>query len=173
MVWGSMRNKQAERVSDRRRSAIIHHVDGASEITVDSRHLPLLITSWFGSPTVTLIERHAQWFEDFIETSRIAGGRFVILDDATRAERPSPSVRGRLSKLECPADVVIDRVVVVAAPAIRGAVTALSWITGKTIRTVNSTDDGLRECLERLDRAGVTRPRKFEFVPARASMNGS
>jgi hypothetical protein len=171
-----MRSKQAQSatpVIHGRRSAIIRHVDGACEIATDSRHLPLLITSWFGSPTLTLVERHAQWLGEFIEASRSAGGRFVILDDASQAERPTPSVRGRLSKLECPPDVVIDRVVVVAAPAIRGAVTALSWITGKTIRTVGSAEDGLRECLERLDRAGVTRPRKFEFVPARSSMSVS
>jgi hypothetical protein len=164
-----MQNSQETGVPRTRRSEIIRHVDGAGEFVVDTRQLPLLITSWFGAPTVALVERYAQWFDSFVELSRLAGRRFVILDDTSLAERPTPSVRGQLSKLACPTDVVIDRVVVVQARAIRGAVTALSWITGKTIRTANCVEDGLRECLERLDRADVTRPREFVFVPAQRS----
>lgn len=169
MTWASMHDTQPKMVPRSRRSAVIRHVDGASECALDSRHLPLLITTWFGSPTLALVERYAQWFDEFVEASRIAGRRFVILDDTTLAERPAPSVRGRLSKLECPSEVVIDRVVVVQARAIRGAVTALSWITGKAIKTASSAEDGVHLCLERLDSAGVPRPLKFAFVPAQRS----
>ena len=80
-----------------------------------------------------------------------------------------PAVRGRLSKIQCPAEVVIDRVVIVDSAAIRGAVTALSWITGKQIKSEDTVEAGVRLCLEQLDAAQLARPRDFEWEPAQPS----
>ena len=84
-------------------------------------------------------------------------------------ERPAPQVRGRLSKIECPPEVVIDRVVVTQTRPIRGAITALSWIIGTPIKTNETIEGGVRDCLELLDIAKVRRPREFEFEPAQPS----
>ena len=151
------------------RTTLIRHTDERCEFAVDSSHLPLLITTWFGSPSLELVETYAKWFDEFIERSRRQDRRFVILDDATRAERPAPAVRGRMSKIECPRDVVVDRVIVVQTRPIRGAITALSWIIGNPIKTNDTLEGGVRECLELLDAAKVSRPREFEFEPAQPS----
>ena len=156
-------------MSPRNPESIVRHVDGDSEYVVDTGHLPLLITTWFGSPTLGLAERYRSWFADFVERSRATGGKFVILDDATRAGRPAPPVRGCLAKVECPSEVVIDRVVVVGTAAIRGAITALSWSTGNPIETAPAIEAGVRECLALLDEAGVAPPREFEYEPAEPS----
>jgi hypothetical protein len=145
---------------------IVRRVDGESEFVIDMSHLPLLITTWFGSPTLALVEVYTEWFTRFVERSRAAGRKFVILDDAIRAGRPAPPVRGLLAKIQCPSDVVIDRVVVVDTAAIRGALTALSWSTGNPIKTTPAIEQGVRDCLEQLDQCAVTRPREFEFCPA-------
>jgi hypothetical protein len=145
---------------------IVRRVDGESEFVIDSSHLPLLITTWFGSPTLGLVEAYTEWLVRFVERSRAAGRKFVILDDAIRAGRPAPPVRGLLAKIQCPSDVVVDRVVVVDTAAIRGALTALSWITGNPIKTTPAIEQGVRDCLVRLDEAGVARPPKFEYRPA-------
>lgn len=149
---------------------LVRHVDGDSEFVVDVGHMPMLITTWFGSPTLALAGTYAKWFEDFVERSRASGQRFVILDDAVRAARPAPAVRGRLSQITCSKDVVVDRVVVVGAAAIRGAITAISWSTGVPIKTAPAIDEGVRTCLELLDTARVARPREFKFRPAEPSL---
>jgi hypothetical protein len=141
-------------------------VDGESELVIDTSHLPLLITTWFGSPSLGLVEAYNEWLVRFVERSRAAGRKFVILDDAIRAGRPAPPVRGLLAKIQCPSDVVVDRVVVVDSAAIRGALTALSWITGNPIKTTPAIEQGVRDCLARLDESSVPRPPKFEFRPA-------
>jgi hypothetical protein len=145
---------------------LVRRVDGESELVVDTSHLPLVITTWFGSPTLGLVEAYTEWFVRFVERNRAAGRKFVILDDAIRAGRPAPPVRGLLAKIQCPSDVVVDRVVVVDTAAIRGALTALSWITGNPIKTTPAVDQGVRDCLVRLDEAGVARPREFVYRPA-------
>lgn len=155
------------------RTPLVRHVDGDVEFVIDTSHLPMLITTWFGSPTLSLVETYASWLDTFIERSRVAGRRFVILDDAVRAGRPIPQVRGRLAQIKCPGDVIIDRVVVVDTAAIRGAITALSWITGVPIKTTPTIEDGVRDCLSLLDQAQVPRPREFEFRPAQPSVRRS
>jgi hypothetical protein len=145
---------------------IVRRIDGDSEFVIDTSHLPLLITTWFGSPTLGLIEVYSEWLARFVEKSRSSGSKFVILDDAIRAGRPAPPVRGLLAKVQCPIDVVVDRVVVVDTAAIRGAITALSWITGNPIKTTPAIDQGVRGCLASLDAAGVPRPHEFVFRPA-------
>jgi hypothetical protein len=156
-------------MNPRSREPIVRHVDGDSEYVVDTGHMPLLITTWFGSPTLGLAENYSKWFASFVERSRASGRKFVILDDASRAGRPAPPVRGCLAKIQCPSDVVIDRIVVVDTAAIRGAITALSWSTGNPIKTTPAIDVGVRDCLALLDEAGVAQPREFEYEPAEPS----
>jgi hypothetical protein len=149
---------------------IVRRVDGDSEFVIDSTHMPLLITTWFGSPTLGLVQAYSEWFARFVERNRASGTKFVILDDAIRAGRPAPPVRGLLAKIQCPSDVVVDRIVVVDTAAIRGAITALSWILGNPIKTTPAVNEGVRECLACLDAAKVAGPPKFEFQPAQPSI---
>ena len=148
---------------------IVRRVDGDSEFVIDTSQMPVMITTWFGSPTLGLVEAYTEWFARYVERKRAARSRFVILDDAIRAGRPVPAVRGLLAKIQCPSEVVVDRIVVVDTAAIRGAITALSWITGNQIKTATTVEQGVRDCLACLDAAKVHRPRDFEFRPAQPS----
>lgn len=151
---------------------MVRHTDGECEVVVDVSHLPLVVTTWFGKPTVELVDAYDEWLRRFVESSSVSGRRVVLLDDATRAERPTPQVRGRLAKLDCPANVVVARVIVAHTPAIRGAVTALTWSTGKPLRTVETIEAGVSECLKLFGEHKIVPPRKFEIVPAQPSSAG-
>lgn len=147
----------------------VRHTDGDREVVIDTRHLPLVVTTWFGAPSIGLVDAYDEWLRRFVETSSLSGRRVVLLDDATRAERPTPAVRGRLAKLECPATVVVARVIVAPTAALRGAVTALTWSTGKPLQTVDTIEAGVSECLRLFGEHGIVPPRKFEIVPAQRS----
>lgn len=150
-------------------SRILRHVDGASEVVVDIRRLPLVVTTWLGDPTLGLVDAYAQWLRRFVESSSLSGRRVVLLDDASRAERPTPQVRGRLAKLECPAEVVVARLIVARTAAIRGAVTALTWSTGKPLRTVETIEQGVSESLRIFGQHDIVPPRKFEIEQVQPS----
>lgn len=147
----------------------VRHTDGDREFCVDIRHLPLVVTSWFGAPSIAIVDAYDAWLQRFIETSSMSGRRVVLLDDATRAERPSPAVRGRLAKIECPPNVVVARVIVAPTSALRGAVTALTWSTGKPLQTVDTIEAGINECLRIFAEQQIVPPRKFDIVPAQRS----
>ncbi|HLT37999.1 MAG TPA: hypothetical protein VK034_17055 [Enhygromyxa sp.] len=149
--------------------SIIRHTDGDRELVIDTRHLPLVVTTWFAAPSVELVEFYDRWLRRFVETSSLSGRRVVLLDDATRAERPNPQVRGRMAKLECPPAVVVARVIVAPTAALRGAVTALTWSTGKQLPTVDTIETGVNECLQIFSDNQIVPPRKFEIEPAQPS----
>lgn len=148
---------------------VMRHSDGESEVVIDTRHLPLVVTTWFGAPTIGLVNGYDLWLRRFVETSSVSGRKVVLLDDASRAERPTPQVRGRLAQLDCPANVVVARVIVARTSAIRGAVTALTWTTGKPLQAVDSIETGVSECLRIFAEQKIVPPRKFELVPAQPS----
>jgi hypothetical protein len=152
-----------------RTRSLVRHTDGDSEFVVDTRRLPLVVTTWFGSPTLGLVEAYARWLQGFIERSTIVGRKVVLIDDATLAERPSPPVRGRLAQIECPPTVILDRLVVVNNSVIRGAITALSWSTGRTIATVETIETGVSESRRIFAEHSVEPPREFEIEPAQRS----
>lgn len=134
----------------------IRHVDGDVEFVVDLSRYPLVVSTWFGAPTTPLIDAYEAWFQPFAEQCRSRGERIVILDDATHAGRPTPKVRARLAQIETPIDILVDRVVVVRSAAIRGAITALSWMTGDKLRTAKTVREGVADCLEILRQAGIS-----------------
>jgi hypothetical protein len=147
----------------------VRHTDGDREVVIDIRHLPLVVTTWFGAPSVALVDAYDAWLRRFVEASLLTGRRVVLLDDAARAERPTPAVRGRLAQLECPDKVVVARIIVAPTSALRGAVTALTWSTGRQLPTVDTIETGVSEALRIFAEQQIVPPRKFEIVPAQPS----
>lgn len=129
------------------------------------RHTPIVIETWFGGPSVALIDRYIAWLDGYLAEARACQRRVVVMHDATRAGMPSSEARQRLTMIPSPPDVIIDRVIVFDSPMIRAAVSALAWIIGTPYRTARDLDEGLAVCRALLDRERIEPPPTFELTP--------
>ncbi|HLT37323.1 MAG TPA: hypothetical protein VK034_13615 [Enhygromyxa sp.] len=147
----------------------IRERDGTLEFVVNLQHLPIAVETWFGGPSVSLIERYIAWLEGFLVEARASGRRAVFLHDASQAGMPSSEARQRITSIPSPTDVIIDRVIVFDAPVVRAAVSALGWITGSPYRTARNLDEGITMCRSLLERERIEQPPPFVLTPEQPS----
>ena len=117
-----------------------------------------------------------RWNEEVIERGRKEQG-YLMITDADRAARPPPEVRRLVAQLtdEIPDDakeLSMGGYLVITSALVRGAVTALQWMTReKWITTqVGSMADAIHRAFIDLDKAGHRRPRGLDpnaYEPAR------
>jgi hypothetical protein len=143
----------------------IHERDGTLGYVINLQHVPIIVQTWFGAPSVALVDRYLAWLEGFVSAARAGGRRVVLLHDATRAGTPSSEARKRMTLASSSSDVIIDRVIVLDSPMVRGAVSALSWISGSQYRTARSLEEGLDICHSLLERERINPPDAFTLVP--------
>jgi hypothetical protein len=110
--------------------------DGDASVVGDIRHFPILIATWFGEPTESLVRAYFAWSDEVAREAIENGQRYVIISDNAHARRPSPTVRKLVATLidEGPAaetDRVITSFVVFESALVRGAVTAMQWLSRK------------------------------------------
>jgi hypothetical protein len=135
-------------------------VDGDAEAIVDARYLPIVVTSWFGTPTLGLANAFCEWYAAFVAEQGRAGKPLVFVNDATLAGRPSGEVRSRLAAAPTP-EFVLDSLVVVTHPAVRGAATAIRWMAGERMKMNFASDlpSALARALALLERSKLTTAR--------------
>ena len=122
-------------------SGIEHLVEGDCGIVVDDRHFPVVVSTWYGDPTEAIVRRYFDWLSGIIERSRSESVPYVLITDATYAKRPQPSVRQVVAELTdamppYTAEINIGNYVVVESALIRGALTAMQWISRQTWTSV-------------------------------------
>ncbi len=144
---------------------IDHLVDGDCGIVLDDRYFPLVVSTWYGDPGEAIVRRYFVWLAGIIERSRKAGTPYVLVTDATYAKRPKPSVRQVVAELtdalpDDTAQINIGNYVVVESALIRGALTAMQWISRQTWKseTVPSCEEALRRGFADLRQAGQPIP---------------
>jgi hypothetical protein len=135
-------------------------VDGDAEVVVDLRFMPIVISTWFGTPTIELATSFAEWFSPFMAEQAQLGTRLVFVSDASLAGRPGGDVRKRFAALDSP-DFVLDSLVVVTNPAVRGAATAIRWAAGERMKMNFAADlpSALIRALGLLARHAIEIPR--------------
>lgn len=143
--------------------------DGDARIVVDERESPLLLITWFGEPNEAMITEYFDWMVAMVERFHASGGKYVLITDASSAKRPRPSVRQQIAERTdalppYTADINIGNYVVIDNPLIRGALTAMQWMSRSewTNKTVGSCTEAIRLGLEDLDRHGIARPRGLD-----------
>lgn len=114
-------------------------VDGDAEAIVDARYLPIVVTSWFGTPTLGLATAFCDWYAGFLAESGRAGKPLVFVNDASLAGRPAGEVRSCLAAVPTP-EFLLDSLVVVTNPAVRGAATAIRWMAGDRMKMNFASD---------------------------------
>lgn len=139
--------------------------DGGSSVVGDIRHFPVLIATWFGEPTESLVRAYFAWSDEVASEAHAHGQRYAIISDNSHALRPSPTVRKLIATLidDGPAaktDRVIASFVVFESALVRGAVTAMQWLSRQSwnLRTSATVQQAVGGALEALAEAGIAPP---------------
>ena len=132
---------------------------------IDDRYAPVLISIWRGRSELENVKWHWAEHNAIIEEFVRRGQRFVLVSDASEAERPSPTVRkffadsSDASPKEW-ADFTLANYVVFTSAVMRGTLTAISWVSERAarIKTAASVQEAIERALADLDAAGIPRP---------------
>ena len=108
-------------------------VDGDSALVYDTTHAPVLISTHFGPATEVLVRDYFGLMLEVLEDLG-SGARYVGITDGSRSARPSPAVRrllAELTDLYRPRfkDASLANLTVIESPVVRGAVTAIRWLS--------------------------------------------
>ena len=138
--------------------------DGKSSVVIDHRHPPVYITTWFGVGTEEIFLKFYQANRSVVETHVAAQQAFVVISDASHAERPPPAVRARITELSQDSPdgkpFMVGNYVVLESALVRGAFTAMQWLSRKKWPSVvvASPRQAIDRALGDLARAGATPP---------------
>jgi hypothetical protein len=138
--------------------------DGEASLVVDDSRGALYVATWFGAPSDRLVSSYFDWFEGAVGKHLRSKSPFVLITDALDSARPTPGARKliaeRTDALPSFGDVNVGNYVVLSNPLIRGALTAMQWISSKpwTSVMVGSMKEALGRALGDLERAGAQRP---------------
>lgn len=135
-------------------------MDGDAEVVIDARFMPIVISTWMGTPTLGLANTYCEWLSGFYAEYAKLGTRLIMVSDAALANRPGGEVRTRFAAAETP-EFVLDSLVVVTNPAVRGAATAIRWIAGERMKMNFASDltSALIRALGLLARHNIEIPR--------------
>lgn len=107
--------------------------DQECALAVDLRPHPVLITTWHGTATVSLIDQYYRWSDATVAAAIAAEQRLIRIADLTHACCPPGIVRKRMyehASNDLAAETTLAAYVVVDDPQIRGVVTGLRWVSG-------------------------------------------
>ncbi|MCA9608531.1 MAG: hypothetical protein KC619_23160 [Myxococcales bacterium] len=95
---------------------------------------PLLFVTWFGDQDVPLVDRFFDEFERLVIEARAASELLILVTDALDAKAPGAVVRRRIMERTngMPPyyrEVQVANYVVLANAMVRGALTAMSWLS--------------------------------------------
>lgn len=133
---------------------------------MEARWFPVLVATWFGTASVSAVERYATWLARMGARAEAGGTRIVILGDITRLEqRPGPDVRAAMA-------AAIDGLVtrhpgrflggstIVGQPIMRAVLLMVLALTRRSLdmRPVRDLEEGIARSFALLDGAGIPRP---------------
>lgn len=113
-------------------------VDGDAEVVLDDSLSPILIATWFGSPTAKTIDAFHAWADERIADARSRGEHLVLINDSTDSGRPDADARRKFTAHDFDTNVLIAVPTVITNPLIRGAMTAVGWMIGEKMKRVTT-----------------------------------
>jgi hypothetical protein len=139
--------------------------DGDAAVVVDASHPGVVISTWFGAPNAELVERYFEWLEPRL--ARFAADKvpYGLINDASEAGRPQPTVRRMLAERGDAASaasvkLMLGSYTVIENPLVRGVMTALSWVSrgGWSTTIIGSCGDAIERLAEDFDAGGAPFP---------------
>lgn len=119
--------------------------DGNASMVVDDRHLPILIVTYRGTTTERMVREYFAWMGPLYGRLAQTGDRMALITDVSAASRPSPVVRRLISEFYdhhranqrtvCVADLAV-----VHSAVVRGAITAIQWLTRSDFNVTLASD---------------------------------
>ncbi len=138
---------------------------GSARLTFDDRFLPVVVVTFSGTNNLEACRWFAARHTEVMRAALNGGERIVLITDARRVVRPSPEVRRFFAEWSSsiPPElhaVSLGSVSVVDNPPLRGALTAVSWISARArkVVAVPTMEEAVALAFELLDAAGVPRP---------------
>lgn len=103
------------------------------EVHVERRG-PFLFMTWFGKQDPELVDAYFDEYERLVREAQAAGERLVFITDALDADAPGPVIRRRIMERVETMQSALDATqlatfVVLASAVVRGALTAMSWLS--------------------------------------------
>lgn len=139
------------------------YTDGEAAIALDARFPPLFITTWFGAPTTSLVDAYFERSDVLFDGAVTELRKLVLITDLGDADYADATVRRRLAEAtEARQDrghstCILGNFVVVRSAAVRGALTAIGWLseTTRSLTLIKDMETALSRAAAILERHGL------------------
>jgi len=139
--------------------------EGDRAVLADGRYFPILWVTWWGEPNEALIRRYFEWNDAMILRAMAERVKFAHITDARQTGFPPPTVRKLVAELTEASpleasDLNLGTFLVHESALLRGAVTAIQWLSKRDFKVVPIPDlrGGVVRALEALAKANIARP---------------
>mgnify|MGYP001347076277 CR=1 FL=1 len=140
--------------------------DGDRAFVADRRFYPVVFIKWWGEMNEPLVRAAFRWLDEVNAQARADGIKVVSVNDSRMSKRPPATIRKLMAELidETGHDDALPSIVVMENPLIRGAMTAMRWLSSREwkVETTADVPAGLRRALALLAEAGVAGPRGLD-----------
>lgn len=109
---------------------------GGEAIANDDTSFPILISTWFGTPTEALVRDYYRWLHEQLARAKREQQPLVIVTDSGPAGVPSADVRRLIAELTQVWDkagakeVRVGSYVIIENALMRGVINTLNWLHG-------------------------------------------
>jgi hypothetical protein len=145
-------------------SQFVELCSGEAGLVLDARNFPILIVTVFGEADQVVVRRIFEWRAAMFERAKASGTRAVVVADIRPAKRPPPLIRKLAAELidanPMPAEQAMPSFLVLDNALLRGALTALQWITTRKTKhcLVKDLQDALAGAMGALIEVGLDPP---------------
>lgn len=134
-------------------------------VALDSRTHPVMISSWYGEPSVALLDDFFRWSDRRAAAAMASEQLLLRIADLSHARPPAGDVRKRAiehARNDLVNEVTLALIVVVSDRTLRGVLKAMGWVGGGRreldLQFVTSTSVAIELALERLRAARIPAP---------------
>lgn len=134
-------------------------------VTIDIRAYPIVIVTWYGVADEKVVDDYFEANEAIAAHAESIRGKYCVITDTEFAERPPPTVRKRIAERtdaieERYGHLVAASYLVVPSVVIRGAITAIQWVSRSSWATDmrRTMPEAFALARESLQKAGTTPP---------------
>lgn len=136
--------------------------DGASSMVFDASFLPVIIRTYYGSTTEKLVRESVAWLNEYL-ASVPRRARIVLISDTSALTATDPKSRKAAAEFSKAFEHQmrahnVEIVVILSNPVLRGAIKAISWLTGMNLAPAKDLEDALRLASESLAKVGERLP---------------